>query len=142
MQHSIFELIAVGDKITIVPVISLGEISYTTEAICCTDIGHRDRNKVGYLITKPIESSQILTRDGEGFDCDEFKKSLTNCKSHSLSKVLTFIEKLSRSNDILGSIMNQLLQRFDDPNSKELCFRFRKTEILQIDRMLEFSSKQ
>ena len=97
---------------------------------------------MGYLITKPIESSQILTRDGEGFDCDEFKKSLTNCKNRSLNDVLTVIKKSTRCNEILKDIMNQLLQRFEDPNSKELYFHFRKTEILQIDRMLEFSSKQ
>tara|TARA_Y100000741_G_scaffold221879_1_gene169161 strand:+ start:353 stop:1243 length:891 start_codon:yes stop_codon:yes gene_type:complete len=131
--HKTFELITFGKYITIVPVIFIDDSPYTTEAICCTDIDNPNHNKYSYLITKPINSSQILTRKNQGFDCNEFKKSLKSCDSHNVNTVLTSIEKLSKYNEILKNIMNQLLETFDDPNQDEKDFTFTKAQIKKID---------
>ncbi len=128
--HKTFELIAFGKYITIVPVIFIDDSPYTTEAICCTDIDNPNHNKYSYLITKPINSSQILTRENEGFNCNEFKESLKSCINN---KVLKSIEKLPRYNEILKIIMNQLLETFDDPNQDEKDFTFTKAQIEKID---------
>ncbi|MBA95241.1 MAG: hypothetical protein CMP21_05780 [Rickettsiales bacterium] len=138
-QHKTFELIAVKNNITIVPVIFVGDIPYTTEAICYTDIKNPDHNKYSYLITSPTDSSQILTRENEGFNCNEFKESLKSCSNN---KVLKSIEELPRYNEILKIIMNQLLEKFDNPNAKNKYFTFNQGLITHIDSILKFSHNQ